>query len=141
MTNILRSDKRAARPAFDPSGHDGERAYPRPPRPLDRLMVEQIMSELGLPHARREATVPLKLSPWRPRPNVFETPRLPSDPPLPWGAAGPRHRVRRTSVLPWIVLAMALCIGVGIWSNRHARARVVAQLSAITHHATAFVRR
>ena len=74
-------------------------------------------------------------------PNVFETPWAPGDPPMPWAGSARGSRTRRRSRLPWVVFAMMLGIGMGLWRDKPARARVVSQLLATRQQATAFIHR
>jgi hypothetical protein len=113
-------------------------AYPRPPRPLDRVMVDEIMRELALlPAMRAEAAIPLHLPRFRPPPNPFQVPWAPGDPPLPW-ASGARG-ARRTSWLRWIVFALALGACVGVWVHKPTRARVAPHLHSTMHRTSAAV--
>lgn len=106
-------------------------------------MFDQIMRELSaLPAMSPGGAVPLTLPPpMRSAPNVFEIPRAPSDPPLPWAAAGRGPRARRRSILPWLTAAMILGIGIGMWRDRPARTRTVSSLLAAGQHATTFLHR
>lgn len=133
MTNTLGPAGTQGRPR---AGNSSAREA-RPPRPLDRVMVEQIMSQLSLPLNTPGASVPLTLSLPRPAPNVFETPWAPGDGPAPWVASRPRER--RRSKLPWLVVVMALAISAGLLVDKPARARAASQLHASRQHAGAFV--
>ena len=44
-------------------------------------------------------------------------------------------------MLPWVVFAMMLGIGLGLWRDKPARARAVSQLHATRQQATAFIHR
>jgi len=100
------------------------------------------MSELSaLPPTVPGACLPINLPRTRPVPNVFETSWALGDPPMPWDGAARSAHTRRRSMLPWVVFAMMLGIGLGLWRDKPARARAVSQLHATRQQATAFIHR
>lgn len=99
----------------------------------DRALFEQIARDLARPPPRIcTASSPVRI---HAPPNPFET-RTATDPPPPWSAAPriePRRRARpRRSKMPWVVLAMMLGIGLGLWRDPVARTGVTRELRATT---------
>jgi hypothetical protein len=85
---------------------------------------EQIMRDLPMDETYTETAPILFHRPAAP-PNVFETPRMPWDAPPLWETLA-RPRRRRRSILPWLVIAMAVGIGFGLVRDRATREQVVA---------------
>lgn len=108
--------------------------------PWDRALYDQIARELA--HAApniHHALTPIQLSP---PPNPFETPRIPTDPPPLWLTmpAAPRAvPKRRRSRMPFVVLALAAAIGVGLWVDPSARSEWRQALGAAASRATAAI--
>lgn len=109
--------------------------------PTDRALFDAIVRQLSVPLTRAQAAKPLVL---RERPNVFQIPWAPGDPPLPWAThaadetvarARPRTpRTPRRVGVPSLVFLMAFGITYGLVRDPVARAAVVSHVRAAAHH-------
>jgi len=128
--------------------------------PWDQAMFQQMMRELGVPPARSAAQPPLPRplalrppvsrahAPRRPRPNVFQVPATPLDPPPPWvkegrsqrrarekrvreeqaavATAGAKAAPAKSSRTRWLLFLLAFLLGFGLAQDRPTRTRIVA---------------
>lgn len=92
----------------------------------ERDLVARMIAELPSFVPSVEATRPLECVP---AVNVFLQRTTLYAPNLPWATNVPARTVRRASRLPFVVLAMAVAIGVGLWHDPSARREVLSSLS------------
>jgi hypothetical protein len=152
----------------DPDEDVETRVYVRSaPMAWERRMVLQIMRDLGpiaraeppprrlgtprLPPPASSSRIRTSAAPPAPRPNVFLTPRTPTDPQPLWVTSRDeetrsletlvrdrnRKRRPRQSVMPWVLFVMAFGIAFGVGEDRALRQQLASDIRATTERAIA----